>query len=238
MRDLGYEKVFTILDNDQREKTSNLNKLFPEYEFYAIPTDDVRDKLLDKKIKDIIKEIENLQIEENQKTEIINIINSKYKAKEGLVKNMANFEINNKYDGDIKELLNNISNYFNKEYIYENKVSINENKVYDDDETLSKQLLDKWLMKNNNLENDISKFYKFEFHAGNTEIISNKKIKDNKYFVIIKKENSITEEHNIIIYYYLLIDLKKEKIKLKRKQIIINTLPMSKFSKLLFKTII
>ena len=151
---------------------------------------------------------------------------------------MASFEINNKYKGDIKELLNNISNYFNKEYIYENKVSINENKVYDDDETLSKQLLDKWLMKNNNLENDISKFYKFEFHAGNTEIISNKKIKDNKYFVIIKKENSITDDHNIIIYYYLLIDLKKEKIKLKRKQIIKNTLPMSKFSKLLFKIII
>ena len=237
LKDLGYEKVFTIFDNDQREKTSQLKDLFPEYEFYAIPTDDVRNKIVDKKIKDIIGKIKHMQIEETQKEEIINCINLKYKDKEGLVKDMANFEINKKYEEDIKELLNNISNYFNKEYTHENKISINGIKGYDD-ETLSKQLLDKWLMKNNNLENDISKFSKFEFHSGNTEIISNKRIKDNKYFVIIKKENSITEDHNIVIYYYLLINLKKEKIKLKRKQIIKNTLPISKFSKLLFKIII
>lgn len=67
LEDLGYEKVFTVLDNDQRSKMAELKNMFPQYEFYAIVANDVRNKPIDKNIKKIIDEIQKLQIENEKK---------------------------------------------------------------------------------------------------------------------------------------------------------------------------
>ena len=53
--ELGYKRVFTILDNDKRSIIPELQKIFPLYNFYAIVTDDVRNKEDDKLNKIIYK---------------------------------------------------------------------------------------------------------------------------------------------------------------------------------------
>lgn len=42
--ELGYEKIAVILDGDKRSLMEELQKEFPQYYFYALPTDDIRDK--------------------------------------------------------------------------------------------------------------------------------------------------------------------------------------------------
>lgn len=233
LEDLGYEKVFTVLDNDQRSKMAELKNMFPQYEFYAIVANDVRNKPIDKNIKKIIDEIQKLQIENEKKEEIINFINSKFKDVEGLVADMSTYEVNKKYESDIINLLEYISIYFGKESSTENKLK----KVVDnseiDEKAKARQLLDKWLMKNKIFE-DATKIYpNFEFSSGGGGELSFKEVKKHKYYVIIEQGSSISESHSIIIYYHFRINTQKNKVKLKRKQIFKNTLPISKLSKIL-----
>lgn len=61
--------------------------------------------------------------------------------------------------------------------------------------------------------------------------LSFKKIKKNIYYVIIEQSDSISQNHTVTIYYHIIINTLKNKVKLKRKQIISNTLPISKISK-------
>lgn len=44
LRDLGFKKVSTILDNDKQQEKKDLQKEFPNYSFHCIPTHDIRDK--------------------------------------------------------------------------------------------------------------------------------------------------------------------------------------------------
>ncbi len=44
LRDLGFQKVCGILDNDKRENIEHLNCEFPNFKFFAIPADDIRTK--------------------------------------------------------------------------------------------------------------------------------------------------------------------------------------------------
>ena len=67
LSDLGYEKVFTILDNDQREIISKLKKEYKNYDFFAIAANDVRNKNRDKKIDTLIKEIDEMELDMNLK---------------------------------------------------------------------------------------------------------------------------------------------------------------------------
>lgn len=62
-----------------------------------------------------------------------------------------------------------------------------------------------------------------------------KKIKKHTYYVIIEQSDSISPNHTITIYYHIIINTLKNKVKLKRKQIISNTLPISRISKLFQK---
>lgn len=44
LKDLGFKKIISILDNNMSSLAKALNKKFPEYNFICIPTDDIRDK--------------------------------------------------------------------------------------------------------------------------------------------------------------------------------------------------
>lgn len=44
LRDLGFKKVSTILDNDKQKEKDDLKIEFPNYSFHCIPTHDIRDK--------------------------------------------------------------------------------------------------------------------------------------------------------------------------------------------------
>lgn len=82
LKDLGYKKVCIILDGDRKKDSEELSKNFPEYSFFTIPTDDVRDKG---------------HIDKPNFTE--GIVNSRFKVKE-------------KYKGKMKSLINDINSKF------------------------------------------------------------------------------------------------------------------------------
>lgn len=237
LKDLGYEKVFTILDNDQKEKIPNLKKKYPKYEFYSIITDDIRDKKRNNKIDKIIEMIDRLNVGEKEKQGIIEFINSNFKNKKGLVIDMGTYEINKEYEKDITDLLENIKKYFNaksiKEYTKKTELHIKEI----DDRLIASQLLEKWL-KNNKIFDYVQKKYKrFEFRSGGGGEISFKRIKEQKYYVMLEESNSISQNYSITICYHIIINTRKNKVSLKKRQIISNTLPTSKISKFIEKII-
>lgn len=84
--ELGYKNVFTILDNDKRDTMQDLQKDFPNYGFYAIATDDVRNKE-DAKINKIIVEIKNMKIEKDIENRIVHLLEKRAHNVEGLIKN-------------------------------------------------------------------------------------------------------------------------------------------------------
>lgn len=44
LNDLGFKKVATVLDNNKDDEIPKLQLKFPDYKFWSIPTDDIRDK--------------------------------------------------------------------------------------------------------------------------------------------------------------------------------------------------
>lgn len=231
--DLGYEKVFVILDNDQRKQKENLEEKYKKYKFYTIVTDDVRSKPINSKITQIIKKIEDAQIDTEKKKEIIDFINSRFKNKEGLITDMSTFEINQEYDGDIRNLLEQISIYFQDERLIkdEPKSVVDSGEI--SEKVFARHLLAKWLKKNEILEKVTNMYPELDFHLGGGGEISFKKVKNYVYYIITEQEDYVSEKHSIIIYYHFIINTKKEKVKLRRKQIVKNTLPISNLSKIL-----
>lgn len=82
LKDLGFKKVFGILDSDRIEESSSLQSVFSSYKFVTIPAKDVRDK---------------------------EAVNAKA-AVSGLF--TAPGEIKNEYRNDMEAIANNINNYF------------------------------------------------------------------------------------------------------------------------------
>ena len=75
---------------------------------------------------------------------------------------------------------------------------------------------------------------KFELEGGSTSGPP-EKIKKNKYRAILECGGSISEKQYVKIKIYLIIDIKKKKVKLVRKKVIENTLPISNMRKLIEK---
>lgn len=84
LQDLGYKKVCVILDGDRKEDKGDLGEKFPEYSFFTIPTDDVRDKG----------------------------DSNKSNFKEGIVN--SRFELKKEYEEIMKSLIEDINNRFAK----------------------------------------------------------------------------------------------------------------------------
>ena len=82
LKDLGFKKVFGILDSDRTEECRSLQSVFSGYEFVTIPAKDVRDK---------------------------EAVTAK-DAVSGLF--IAPGEIKNEYRDNMESIANNINNYF------------------------------------------------------------------------------------------------------------------------------
>lgn len=233
--DLGYEKVFTILDNDQRDKVEKLKKLYPRYEFYAIEANDVRNKNRDKNINNIIKKIEKLDMEDKTKRELMEFINTRFQTKRGLVEDMSKYKINAEFNNDIINLLNHIKEYFLNNYP-EKYEEIEKNKFIEaDDKLIAEQLLNKWLEDNKMFEYTKKRYKNLEFNSGGGGQLSFKKIRKHIYYVIVERTDSMSEKYSLTIDYHIIINTLKNEVKLKKRQIVSNTLPVSKISKVLQK---
>lgn len=238
LNDLGYNKVFTILDNDQKKAVINLKKEYPNYYFYAIAADDVRNKKRDNKIDNIIEKIERLELDNNAKDDIINLINSKFVNKIGLVKNMKDYEINPEYKEDFQMLIQRIKDYFedNTEFDEIKKDgSNNDNSNVLEDELKANKLLNDWINNNKLIEYVENKYSEFEFQGGFQGQLSFKNIGNGKYYVIIEQSNSLSQDYFITVNFYIIVDINKNKVKLKKRKVVSNTLPINKFTKIIEK---
>ena len=238
LKDLGYNNVFIILDNDQTQIIADLEKEYPNYHFFAIAADDVRNKKRDKKIDDIIKCIEKIEFNDDIKKDIFNIINSKFVNKVGLVKDMKNFEIKSEYKENFQLLIEELKRYFeNNEKTTENKLEncINNNDNIFENELKAHKLLDEWLNKNKLFKYTENKYKNVEFKSGGGGPLSFKDIGKGKYYVILCESNSLSEQFSVTINFHFIIDVYKNKVKLKKKQIVSNTLPISKIRKIIEK---
>lgn len=227
--ELGYEKVFTIVDNDKRDTVQKLQKKFPSYGFYAISANDVRNKK-DDKINKIINIIENIEFEKETKKMIIDVLQNKAQNVEGLVNNTKDYQINDKYRDDIDKLIDNITKYFNSRIKkdYETKIKKQEKSIKNEiniKEHNVEKLLNKYI-ENNKLHKYIQKKYPYlEFKMGEGGVLSLKKIKDNIYYAIVEQEEGISEKCSITVNFHFIINTRKEKVNLIKRKVISNTLP-------------
>lgn len=230
--DLGYKKVFIILDNNKKNKAIELSKKYPKYKSYVIETNDVRNKDRDKKAIKLINEINSMEIEASYKSKIISLIEEKFPAVEGLIVNMKDFEINLKYEDDILNLINNLKDYFSEEKfesdnneIYELEDFENQNNVEVTDLNEAHKLLDSYINKNKLYEYICNKYKFLEFKGGTGGLLSFKKINKNLYYAIYEVNECVSEKHGITIDFHLIINTKKEKVKLKSQKVVSDTLP-------------
>lgn len=234
---MGYKKVFTILDNDQKDIIDDLKNEYKNYSFFAIATNDVRNKDRDKKIDFLIKKIKQMEFDDNEKSKIIDLINSKFENKVGLIKSMSTYEINEEYKDSIVQLIDSIKKYFDSDFVEikqdEKTTIINKSKF--DDKKIAWKLLEQWMDDNKIYEHIQEKYKKFEFHFGGGGEISFKKINETEFYVILEQTEGISENHQITMHYHIIVNIKNNIVKLKKKIIISNTLPQSKIEKFISK---
>ena len=239
LKDFGYEKVFVILDNDEKEKITDLKDEYPEYEYYAIAANDIRNKEICDSAKKCIKQIERIKnLSDENKIEIKEIIRKNFKEKEGLIAKFKKegFEINEKYSQDIDNLLEKIKEYFEKDVEAEvgtSKSEVSQNKESSEN-FKAHQLLYKWEKENKIIEEVQSRYKKFNFEGGGGEV-SFRKIKEHKYYAIVEQGNYISQNHGLVIYYEVEINTLKNKVVLKKRRVMSNTLPVSNISKFMEK---
>lgn len=236
LQDLGYEKVFVILDNDKRHTIQNYVEKYPLYNFYAIDADDVRNKEKDKNTKEFLRSIDEAEIDIGIKKEIVKFIDKKFPEKKGLVKGLGDYEINEEYKESIQDLIKNIDEYFGSS-IKPEKEEINVQDISELDEVENEcrevsLLFDKWV-EAHPLHEIIQKRYKeFDFSDGYGGTgPSIRKIADSKYWVCIELSTGLFSEVNIKVIFMFIVNLKTKKVKLKRIYEIENSLPLSKIQK-------
>ena len=226
--DLGYKKVFTILDNNKKSNIKNLKKSFPQYCYYAIAADDIRDKKVPDNVGNLIKKINAKELNGNTKNEIIDLIKKIFPEEEGILKKLNDKKIKEKYEDDINELIKKIKEYFQgdkelKTKLLENAADkyVSENK----DEEKAKKLLEEYIHKNP-LHTRIEEKYDYiKFNGGSGGPISFKAISKNEYYVILEESQGITEKYSITIQFHFIVNTKLKKVTLKKEKVIENTIP-------------
>ena len=237
LEDLGYKNVFTILDGDQKESIETLNKEYENYSFFAIAANDVRNKKRDKDVDKLIKKIRKIELEQTKKDEIQSIIEEIFPNKIGLVKNMKDFEINKEYEESFQELLRNVKEYFESEHTQElqQEIILEENEELEE-KLKAQKLLDDWLIKNKLYEYSHKKYKYLEFNGGGSGgLLSLKAIGNGKFYAIIQQSDAVSDNQSIELNFHVIIDTNKKRVKLKKKQVLSNTLPVSNFEKIIEK---
>ena len=235
LNDLGYDNVFVVLDNDQKNLITKLDKNYSNYHFFAIAADDVRNKKCDKKINKIISEIKKIELDETLKNNIIGIIESKYN-KIGLVKDMSKFEVNSEFEDSIIKLIDELKQYFenNGEKVKFNVK--NDVKTIDfDEENRANKILDDWTKKTKLYEYINKRYKKLKFCGDGSGTLSLKNIGKGRFYAIIEQSAGLSSQYSVSIHFHLIIDINRNTVKLKKRRIISNTLPISKVQKIMEK---
>lgn len=248
LRELGYSKIFCILDGDKKDNVTELSSAYPEFCFYAIPTNDVRTKV-DKVINSIIKEVSGYDLDEVNKNKILKLLNSKAKNVDGLIKKYDPFTIDDDYDKDIKELISKIDEYFKNVDENDNDgISDNEEDIINDD-YLEKKTSDSnyELFEAENLFDTYISSNQFDFYeyvkkrypgmnfdgGGGTSGGDLKKVGKHKYLSEASCGASISENQSVEINLFFFINTKSKKVTLAKSKVVRNTLPLSRFQKLI-----
>lgn len=233
--DLGYKKVFTILDNDKKYLIDKLKEDYPMYGYYSIQANDVRTKE-DKKMNKIVEKIEKIDIEKNKREEVMTLLQSEAKNVEGLITSMKTYSINEKFIDDINNLIDSIRIYFkgnNNEMIESPKVE--ENNILNEDMQKAKRLLERYLSKFNMHNYFNKKYKKIEFAGGSGEILSIKQNGKNKYYAIVECNEVLSKKYYVSIIFQYNINVETKEIKLLKKRVIENTLPINPIYKIIEK---
>ena len=227
LNDLGYSKVFTIFDNDQKELVSKCEADFPNYKFYAIVADDIRNKK-DKEYDLIINLInENkYNLTKEFKEKLLKIISKKIRNKNGLLESLSNYEINKEhikeYTEDIERLIGELKSYFsNNESI---NISNGESKPIN---TITLEPL-----SNEYIDYIRSKCSNFDLEGGSC-LLSKKELNGFEHeYVEVGCTLPGSKNDGILIIFETIRSLRSGNVKWRCRYIKSNTLPINRFKKI------
>lgn len=241
LNDMGYRKVFVIADSDATEIVEKSKCRFPNYGYYCIQADDVHEKTKNKKILSMQKRLNALSLNSSEKKLINDIINDCFPEKVGLVKSKKDCIVRDEFKDDVDSLIKNINEYFVNYSIMADEIenkkiesvdsNVDENIV---DDELAEKLLDSWT-KENKIEDYIKNKYKNFNFSGGSVIVSFQKIGDKKYYVIKNIGGMVSNNYKISIDYHLLINIETKKVKIKKRKVVKNTLPVNFLVKVIEK---
>lgn len=222
--ELGYKKIFTIFDNDRKEKTESLEKEYPQYCFYAIPTNDIRNKNLDNRAEKIIEEISKKDYDESIKNEIIESVKKFFPEKEGIFISLNDGNVNKKYDYAINELIASIKSYFDDEasLIISSK---EEKNIVPNEEQLAQDILCDYLETNSLYKKVYDKYDYISFNGGSGGLLSLKQISNNEFYAIVEESNGINEKYIVTKQYHFIININTKKVKLKKEITLSDSIP-------------
>ena len=229
LKNLGYDRVYCIFDNDKRDIASQIQKKYPEYMTFTISANDVRNKEINKNALNVLEKINNSDLSNEVKSKVSGYIKEEFNAKTGFVKDMKSFEINDEYQDNITELIISIQEYFSKSPSFisqkdsANAPIVKENNVW--------ILLDEWISKHKLYERIQEKYPEFDLNNGGSGVISEKEISKNKYRFVIEQTAGLSNGLSITILYHFIINVNKGSVKLIKKNITSNTLPVSRLTK-------
>ena len=229
LKNLGYDRVYCIFDNDKRDIASQIQKKYPEYMTFTISANDVRNKEINKNALNVLEKINNSDLSNEVKSKVSGYIKEEFNAKTGFVKDMKSFEINDEYQDNSTELIISIQEYFSKSPSFisqkdsANAPIVKENNVW--------ILLDEWISKHKLYERIQEKYPEFDLNNGGSGVISEKEISKNKYRFVIEQTAGLSNGLSITILYHFIINVNKGSVKLIKKNITSNTLPVSRLTK-------
>ena len=231
LNDLGYKKVFVILDNDKKENINDIKSKYKNYECYVIKANDVHNKNHSRNVEKLIKKINDDVFDDIIKEKVNIYISECFPTKEGLVSDIQDCVINEKYQNDILTLINSINNYFSIDILkdeitdtYDNSDNENNDILEEDNIEKAKQLIYKYF-EDNKLNNYIkNKFKGIDTRAGDEYFILFRKNKNNKYYAIYEFYEEVPINQKIQVCYYIVVNIEKETVKIKKRKIIKNEL--------------
>lgn len=235
--DLGYEKVFTILDNDKRDSIKELKVKFPQYCFYAIAANDVRTKT-DKRMQRVINEIRKIDFDIEMKDKVIATLETNSKNTEGLVQSMGDYSVNPRFRNDINCLIDSIDHYFISEVNVEARLGVKE--LSSPNKNIKNLAIAESLLTEYITDNDLhsyiqNRYDKIQFNGGGGGILSLKNTSESTYYAIVEESAGISENHSVTVAFHFSINTKSREVYLNRKRIISNTLPISRIARFIEK---
>lgn len=115
LSDLGYGKVFAIVDSDFDETEQSKVQAYKNYMVYRIKAPDIRNKLKEddpnyKKIKKIIEKFKELG--DGDKNRLMDVLDDIFVSKVGVLDSLSVANINSDYEEDMIKLIGKMKEYF------------------------------------------------------------------------------------------------------------------------------